>query len=217
MRRPHEISVRDYFLLGLNPVVRFLIVSDVVIQGSAGLLAPIFALFVQDFINSDDTAAVAGVAAAIYLVTKSLLQIPAASLVDRIPGERDDYQILFWSSIVMGIVPITYLFIDTPIQLYIVQAILGATTAFSFPSYMAIFTRHIDRQKEGTEWGVYFTLTDMSAAFAAAVGGILAVTVGFRELIIGLAALNVLGTLLILPIARHMRMPKRVRASVRKA
>lgn len=212
MRRPHEISFRDYFLHDISPVIRFLIISDIVIVGSAGLLAPIFALFIQDFIVTEDTTAVAGVAAAIYLITKSLCQIPAASLVDKIPGERDDYAILFLSSLVMGALPIAYLFIDQPWELYVVQAFIGMATAFSFPSFMAIFTRHIDRKKEGTEWGVYFTLTDLASAATAAIGGVLASTVGFRELIIALVIFNLLGTLLILPIRQKMRMPRKANA-----
>lgn len=205
MPRSPAIKPRHYFLVDVNPVIRFLVISDIIIVGAAGLLGPIFALFVEDFIHVDDTAAVAGVAAAIYLFTKSIAQIPAARMIDAVPGERDDFQVLFWSSVVMGLLPIMYLFIEEPWELYGVQALIGIATAFSFPSFMAIFTRHIDHRNEGTEWGVYFTLTDLAHAAAAAIGGVLASTIGFDELIIALVILNVIGTFIILPIAKSMR------------
>jgi hypothetical protein len=56
-----------------------------------------------------------------------------------------------------------YLIVDTPLELYFVQFLSGIFTALTFPTYMAIFTRHIDKEKEGTEWGVYFTLLTLRA------------------------------------------------------
>jgi predicted MFS family arabinose efflux permease len=104
--------------------------------------------------------------------------------------------------------PLLYLVISTPIQLYVVEALYGLVIAFTFPSYMAICTRHIDKEKEATSWGIYFTLNDFSAAIAASIGGIVAELVGFRPLIVGVVILSVLGVLLIFPIRPYMRMPK---------
>ena len=208
---------RDYFLLNVSIVARVLIISDVIFLTGTGLLGPIFALFVVDFIQ-DGSAAVAGVAAAIYLLTKSLLQVPIASLMDRIKGERDDYWFLFLGSLASAILMLAYLIISTPLQLYIVQFLYGATMAMAFPSFMAIYTRHISRNKEGIAWGVYFTATDLSAALAATAGGILADTIGFRPLIVMASFLGLIGTLLIYFIRSHLRdKPKRRRVKHARA
>ncbi|MDO8425643.1 MAG: MFS transporter [bacterium] len=195
---------RHLFLRDMNPVVRLLIISDVVIMGAAGLFGPIFALFVEDFIVGGNEA-VAGIAAGVYLFTKSTLQIPIAHLIDRIRGERDDFWLLFVFSMLMGLVPLLYLVIRTPIQLYAVQLVLGIFTAFTFPTFMAMFTRHIDRAKEGTEWGVYFTLVDMMSATFAVVGGYVAVSEGFPALITVVVILSFIGSLLLWPIRPYMR------------
>lgn len=189
--------------MDINRAIRLLIMSDVVLMGAVGLITPIFAIFVEDFIAGGN-AAVAGVAAAIFLFTKSALQIPIAAVIDRIKGERDDFALLFWGSLIMALIPLLYLLISTPIELYLVQFLLGFFTALTFPSYMAIFTRHIDRHKEGTEWGVYFTLTDLSSAALAAVGGYLATTEGFPPLIVGMVVLSLLGTAILWPLRKHM-------------
>lgn len=200
------IKPSHYFLRDINPVVRFLIISDTVIIGAAGLLGPIFALFIEEFIQGGNEA-VAGLAAGIYLFTKSILQIPIAHLIDKIRGEKDDYWLMFICTMLIALIPLSYLFISTPLQLYIVQFILGVFTAFTFPTYMAIFTRHIDHEKEGTEWGLYFTLTDLTSAALAAVGGFLAISEGFPTLIITVVTVSFLGSLILWPIKPYIKGP----------
>jgi len=197
-------NFKNYFLQGMNPVIRFLIISDTVIMGAAGLLGPIFALFIDDYIVGGNEM-VAGIAAGIYLLTKSIMQIPIAYVIDKIKGERDDFWLMLIFSIMIALIPLSYLIISTPLELYIVQFFLGLFTAFTFPTYMAIFTRHIDKRKEGTEWGVYFTLVDLTSAAMAALGGYIASNFGFRSLIIAVSTFSVLGSLLLLPIRPYMK------------
>lgn len=199
-----SINPKKYFLLDINPVIRIMIISDVIWMSALGLLGPIFALFVVEFIDGGN-AIVAGTATAIFLITKSLLQIPVATLIDKIRGEKDDYWFLVAGSTLAALLPILYLFINTPFELYTVQFLIGIVTAVTFPSYMAIFTRHIDTHKEGTEWGVYFTLVDLGAAAAASIGGVLAQTLGFHTLIISLVGVSLVGTLLLIPLKSYMR------------
>lgn len=199
-----SLGLRYYFLKDINAVIRTLIVSDVVLTGAAGLMGPIFALFVEDFISGGN-AAVAGIAAAVYLLTKSIMQIPIASMIDKIRGEKDDFYTLVIFSVLMSLVPLLYLIVKTPLQLYFTQFLLGLFTAFTFPSYMAIFTRHIDPHKEGTEWGVYFTLTDLVGAALAAIGGYIAIASGFPILIWIMVTLSVIGSLLLLPIKPYLK------------
>lgn len=199
-----SIKLAHYFLRDINPVVRFLIISDTIIIGAAGLLGPIFALFIEDFIQGGN-AAVAGLAASIFLFTKSVFQVPIAHFIDRVRGEKDDFWLMFICTILTAAIPLLYLVIHTPSQIYLVQFILGLFTAFTFPTYMAIFTRHIDKEKEGTEWGVYFTLTDLTSAALAAVGGYLATTQGFPTLIIAVVVVSLIGSLILWPIRPYIR------------
>lgn len=198
-----SLNLSSYFLKDINPVIRLLIVSDTIVVGAAGLLGPIFALFIEDFIQGGNEA-VAGLAAGIYLLTKSLLQIPIAHFIDKVRGEKDDFWLMFICTILIALIPLLYLVIHTPLQLYLVQFVLGLFTAFTFPTYMAIFTRHIDREKEGTEWGVYFTLTDLTSAALAVVGGYLASTQGFPTLIIAVVIVSLIGSLLLWPIKPYI-------------
>lgn len=199
-----SLSFRDYFLKNINPVIRFLIISDVAIVGAAGLLGPIFALFVDNYIVGANEAIV-GIAMGIYLLTKSIMQIPVAYYIDKIRGEKDDFWLMYIFSAVIALLPLSYLFISTPTHLFIVQFLLGLFSAFTFPTFMAIFTRHIDRKKEGTEWGVYYTLVDLTSAAMAIVGGYVASSFGFRSLIILVVIISFIGTSLLLPIKPYLK------------
>lgn len=203
MPAKRAIHLRQYLMSDMNPVIRFLILSDTVWQGAFGLLGPIFALFIVDFIQGGNEL-VAGVAAAIFLVTRSILQIPIASLIDRICGEKDDFWILFIGSLLGAAIPLAYLFVDTPAELYIVQFVFGTILAFTYPSYMAIFTKHIDKQREGTDWAIYFTFNDLAMAVTASIGGVLAVTIGYHKLILVVVAISIIGALFVYPLRRRM-------------
>ncbi len=202
MKRRRDL--REYFLLNINTVVRMMIISDTVWMGALGFLGPIFALFIVGYIEGG-SAEVAGVAASIYLITKSIFQIPIAAIIDHIAGEVDDFWLMFIGSIASALVPLLYLIIHTPMQLYAVQFIYGLLVAATFPSYMAIISRHMDKQKEGSEWGIYFTLTDFSSAIAASIGGVVAAQSGFHSLIIIVVVVSLMGALLTYPIRPYMR------------
>lgn len=202
-----SIPLRRYLLADTGTTIKFLILSDVVFISAKGLLGPVFALFISGYIIGAN-AAVVGVAATVYLLSKSLLQIPFAHIMDRIKGERDDFYMMFIGTLVSALIPLAYLFIHTPVELYLVEFLLGVGAAMSFPSFMAIFTRHIGKEREGVEWGIYFTLADLGSALAAAVGGVLAVTIGFPVLIIGLTIVGIVGAFLLIPIRKHLRMPE---------
>lgn len=197
-------NIREYFLLDMNVVVRFMILSDTIWMGALGFLGPIFSLYIVDFIKGGD-ARVAGFAATIFLLTKSLFQIPFASIIDRIRGEKDDFWILVIGSFLSAVVPLLYLIIHTPMQLYIVQFIYGIFVAATFPSFMAVMSRHMDKKKECSEWGIYFTLTDFSSAIAAAIGGVLAVTMGYPILILIVVIVSIFGVISLFPLRPYMR------------
>ncbi len=198
-------GVKSYFLKDINPVVRFLIISETISAGAVGLLGPIFALFIADFIVGSNEAVV-GLAAGIFLLSKSVFQIPIAHFLDRVRGERDDFWFLFCSTILTALIPLLYLVINTPMELYAVQFALGLITAATYPSFMAILTRHMDRGKEGTEWGIYFTLTDISAALLAIIGGFVAVTAGFPVLITAVVVISLMSAVLMIPIRPYLKL-----------
>jgi sugar phosphate permease len=203
MRDYMVASWREHFMLKVNPVIRFMIYSDFLWVGSLGLLSPIFALLVEDSIVGGN-AAVVGIASAIYLITKSVVQMVAASYVDRIKGELDDFWVLFPASVVSVLFPLLYLFMETPLHLFVIQFFYGVLAALTFPTFTAIFTRHIDKNKEGTEWALYYSISDLGSAFAAFAGGLIATLAGFDFLILFAVGTGLVGVSLLLLIKPYL-------------
>ena len=98
----------------INPVIRFLALSNIVTVAAIGLFGPLFAIYLTQKIQTQNIFEVIGLAASIFLLTRSLSQIPIAYLIDKIPGEIDDFWFLFAGNVTYVIVPILYLFVSEP-------------------------------------------------------------------------------------------------------
>jgi MFS family permease len=190
-----EKNWKDFVILkGVNPVVKFFTISDFIVISGFGLVSPIFAVFISDNIKGGNLEVV-GIAGMIYLLTRSLLQIPIAQFIDKIKGEKDDFLILFLGSIAYSFIFLLYIIVTTPTQLYFIQFLYGLISALTLPGWYAIFTRHIDKRHEGMEWGVYTTFTDLGAAAAAGMGGFFASRFGFTNLFIVASIVSFVGAL----------------------
>ena len=73
----------------INKVVKIMIFSDLFLNSGWGLIGPILAIFIINNVQGGN-AMVVGIAVGIYLLTKSVLQIPIAHYLDLNHGEKDD-------------------------------------------------------------------------------------------------------------------------------
>jgi len=160
-----------------------------------GLIGPIFAIFITNQIVGA-TVATAGFAATINLLARALLQMPVARYIDRRKGEKDDFIFMVAGSTLISIVPFAYFFVSTPLHLYLAQVVLGIGGALANPGWYAIFTRHIDKNKEGTEWTLENVGVGLAAAGTAAIGGVLAQHFGFHNLFLVVGILSLLGLII---------------------
>ena len=163
----------------INRVIRTLVTSDFLLISGFAVFGPVFAVFVTENIEGG-TLAIIGFTAAVFQAVKSSLQIPIANYLDKNHGEKDDYYSLIIGSFLIALVPFLYLFAAKPLHLYIKNSIYGMRAAFAIPPWNAIFTRHIDKFHESTDWAVESVSIGIGAASAAALGGILAERFGFQ-------------------------------------
>ncbi|MFH1990396.1 MAG: MFS transporter [Patescibacteria group bacterium] len=183
------------FIKFVNKIIRVLVLGDIMFFSAFGLIGPIFAIFVTNQIVGA-TVATAGFAATINLLTRALLQMPVARYIDNHKGEKDDFRFMIAGSTLISIVPFIYLFVSIPMHLYLAQVILGIGGALANPGWYAIFTRHIDKNKEGTEWSLENVSVGIAAAGAATIGGILAQNFGFHSLFLIVGVLSLLGVII---------------------
>lgn len=180
------------FLKFINKIIKTLVLGDVLFFSAFGLVGPIFAVFVTGQIPGA-TVATVGFAATINLVIRAALQMPIARYIDKRRGEKDDFFLMIFGSLLVSLVPFIYLFIKTIPQLYLAQVLLGVGGSFANPGWYAIFTRHIDKSKEGTEWTLENVSVALAAAGAAAIGGLIANRFGFQTLFLMVGILSFIG------------------------
>src|SRR3990167_3793460 len=157
-------------------------------------MSPIFAVFVTEQIPGASLVTV-GIAEAIYLATKSILQIPIGMKIDETKGEKIDFWLAFLGSMLSGIAIFLYIFAKTPLHIYLIEFLFGVAGAITYPAWMGLFTRNLEEGRESFIWGLHSTTTEMSAAATAALGGFLADKLGFDSLFLVSGAVAVLGAL----------------------
>lgn len=180
------------FIPFVNKIIRVLVLGDIMFFSAFGLIGPIFAVFITNQI-AGATVATVGFAATINLLVRALLQMPIARYIDRHKGEKDDFKFMVAGSTLISVVPFIYLLVVTPWHLYLAQVVLGIGGALANPGWFAIFTRHIDKNKEGTEWTLENVGVGLAAAGTAAIGGVLAQNFGFHNLFLIVGILSLIG------------------------
>lgn len=188
----------------VNRVIRLLVLSDFVLYFSVGLLAPIFAVFILKSID-DSSLRVVGIATAMYWIARTSSTVPLSKFMDRTDGERDEFYFMVTGYFILASIPLFYLLIHTPTQLYIVQLVYGLAASMAAPSWRILFTDHIDRGRTGYEWSLEDVAIGISTAFSAYIGSILADKFGFGIVMILLALLGYLSTMLLIPIYKSTK------------
>lgn len=184
-------------MLTINKIIRTLIISDVFIYSSWGLIMPVFAVFVVDSINGGDVGVV-GAAVGIYWVVKSILQIPIGKYLDKNHGEKDDYWFMIVGILLASFTPLLFLVSSEPWHIYGLQVLHAIGMAMAIPSWGGLFTRHMDRGREAETWSLESSSLGFGIGVTSIVGGLVAKTFGFDFLFIGIFVLGISGVLLLL-------------------
>src|ERR1700678_1482065 len=103
-------------------LVKFFVMSDFFLLEGWGFIDPIFSVFIVQKIAGASLITV-GIAAAIYWILKSILQIPIAKYLDDTPGEKDDLVVLIGGLLLAGISAGAFSWVSTTGELYFVQAV----------------------------------------------------------------------------------------------
>jgi len=182
--------------IGVNKVVKTLILADFFLQAGWGLIGPIFAVFIIKNIRGGSLAMI-GFVAATYWIAKSISQPFIAYFFDLKKGEKDDFKFLIVGMYVANLIPLGYLFSSQIWQIFLLEFIRGLAMACVIPTWSGIFTRHIDKGWEAFSWSIESTAIGFAFGFAAAFGGVMATILGFKIVFVlvstfGLTASSVL-------------------------
>lgn len=188
----------------INRIVKCLVLSDLVFWAGWGLVGPVFAIFIDKEIKGGN-AFVAGTAAGIYWILKSLLRVPIGMFLDNRPSERDDYWFLTVGLFIAALVPFGFVFAKFPWHVYLLQVVSAVAMAMSLAGWSAIFTRHIDKGKEATEWGLDATSVGIGTGVSGIIGGWAVTRFGFVYVFIVVGILGLVGASLLLCLNKDIK------------
>ncbi|MBU1029260.1 MFS transporter [Patescibacteria group bacterium] len=189
----------------VNHIIQTLIYADLLFFLAVGLVTPIVAVFYVNHINGGNVAMV-GLVTALFWLVKSVVQIPVSLYADNHKGERDDYLLMVIGYVIIAVVPMIYaLWVGEMWQVFLVETLHGIGYGLAIPTYLSIFTRHIDRQRENFEWMLHSNAVGLSYAAAAAIGGVLANQFGFRLMFMATSAFMFLAPIALLFIRNDIR------------
>jgi MFS family permease len=187
----------------INRVIRVLIYSDVFLLTGMGFVAPIFAIYLTENIKGGNVE-VAGFAAAVYWIVNSLVIIPIGKFLDKNHGEKDDLWFVILGNVLAALSVFGYFYAALPWHIYFLQGLYGLGMAMNMAGYTAIFTRHIDKEKESYEWSTRGAWVGMGGGAAGAIGGWAAYRFGFDFLFAGIIIFILISALLPFFILKEM-------------
>lgn len=160
----------------MNRTIKLLMLSDIFLVTGFGLIDPILAIFMKDNLIGGTIFAV-GVSSTIFLVTKSLVQLPFSKYVD---SHDNKIRWLIAGTFLISIVPFIYILANDIKLIYLAQVLYGVGAGFASPTWLSLWTTHLDRKHESFEWSLYSTTVGIGIALTALIGAAIAEYIGFR-------------------------------------
>ncbi len=161
-----------------NRALRILLVTNAMVLIAGATLGPIYALFVEKI---GGNLLDASLAFSTFAVAAGIATLISGRYSDKI---KETELILVLGYAIMGIGFLSYIWVNSILSLLIVQVIIGLGEAIYAPAFDAVYSRHLNGQRVGREWGNWEALNYFMLAFGAAVGGILVSNFGFNMIFV---------------------------------
>lgn len=170
----------------MHKILKILIASSMFYNFTIGMIGPIYAIFAQK-VGGD--IFVASSAIAIYNLVVGALILLFGRIEDRLDKKK-----VFIVGRAINVVGIAgYLFVSTPLDLFLVQGILGVAIAMMNPTFEAMYSRGLRKGHEAYEWSVWEGSINIVLSVAAITGGIVAAVFGFQVLFLFMTAMSIMG------------------------
>ncbi len=178
----------------MNRTLKLLLFSSIFVDTGFGFIDPILSIFIKDNLTGG-TIFTAGIASTIYLVTKSVLQLPFARYVDK---HDNKIKWLLVGTAAMALVPFMYIFCSNIWYIYMAQFFLGIGSALAYPTWLGLWSTHLDKKKESFQWSLYSTATGIGTAITASVGAAVAQWAGFQIAFALVGVMAVIGFIILI-------------------
>ena len=186
----------------MNIKLRLLLFASVFGNFGSALFGPIYAFFVQEI---GGNIIVASVSFAIYTLVFALLTTFMGRLEDT---KFNREKMVFIGYLILSISNLLFIFVQKPLDLYLLQALMGIGVAIVAPAWEALYSLALDKGKESSEWSYWNASIGIAASVAALLGGVIVSYYGFKTLFIIMSAFHFISTLIASSLLKQSRIKK---------
>ncbi|MCU0660258.1 MAG: MFS transporter [Candidatus Pacebacteria bacterium] len=173
----------------LNPQARILIIADNLWLFGEGMFGPLFAVFAEHI--GSDLLDISW-AWATYLIINGILVIVFGKISSSIGVRR----LLVGGYYLNAIVTFGYLFVDSAVDLLLVQAGLGIAAAMATPTWDALYSAGAKKENERTFlWGLADGQANIFTGLAIIVGGTIVSSYSFTALFVIMGSIQIIAAI----------------------
>jgi len=183
----------------MNRVIKLLMISDIFVITGFGLIEPILSIFIKENLIGGSVFA-AGLASTLFLVTKSVVQLPFSKYVD---DHDNKIKWLIVGTFVIAIVPFIYIFAKDVKFIYLAQVLYGIGAGLSFPTWLGLWSTNLDKRHESFEWSLYSTISGLGVAVTASVGAAIASFFGFAYTFLAVGLMSLVGVFILFKLEKE--------------
>ena len=174
----------------VNKIVRSFIISETLLWSAWNFITPIFGIFIITNIHggSIETAATAY---SVHLIARVILEVLTGKFLK---GSTDEDKLILS---ILGMILISASYIGFSISstitaLFGFYIVAGIGFGIASPAKNSLFSMHLDKDKESSEWGLYDAVTFIGVALTTILGGFIATRYGFGPLFLLASFVNLL-------------------------
>lgn len=175
----------------INPIVKAFIISETFLWSAWNFVTPIFAIFVVSNIEGGNVQIAASVFS-VYLIARVFSELLSGRyLLGK--SDREKFILTIVGMLLVSLAYVGFSFSRTIFFLFVFYVVAGIGLGIAAPAKNSLFSTHLDRNKEPSEWGIYDAITFIGMALATALGGFIAGQYGFQFLFLLASIVNFLG------------------------
>lgn len=182
----------------LNLALRILLMTNGLVVFSAAMLGPIYALYVKDI--GGDILDI-GLAGAAFSVTAGVVVFLSGKFGDHV---KENELVVVAGYVIMGCGFLLYSQVHSIGMLLLVQILIGLGDALYGPSFDALYSKHLDGKRRGTQWGTWESMNYFCVAAGALIGSSIVSLFGFMPLFVLMACLAFTSALYIYHLPRKI-------------
>lgn len=142
-----------------------LLLACILSELASGIFGPIYILLYQKVGDFSATSISFG----IFSLTIAVLEAPFGYLSDKY-GKKP---FIVFGGILTSIVSLLYLFVSTPLQLYILEVLAGIATSMQAPVLKSLISETAPKKKRGKIFGLFDSSVNFTYGLASIISGLI--------------------------------------------